>query len=749
MTIGIGKETAFDAERIALLIDNVLAQFPHLDGERFKTRVLRYLSQQEGLEAAAVSETLIRYASDEISAEAPDWTYVAARFYLEKLYREAAENRGYDAAQKYGDFVALLRHLHAEGVYSAHILEAYTVDELYEAASYIVPERDHLFNFPGLLTLAERYLARDKQKRTFELPQERFLVIALYLMQKEDKARRMSLVREAYWALSNLYMTVATPTFANAGKAWGQLSSCFIDVMDDSLRGIYDTNTDVALLSKAGGGIGVYMGKVRARGSAIKGIRGLASGIVPWARQLNNTAISVDQLGQRQGAIAIYLDVWHKDIFDFLDLKLNHGDERLRTHDLFTGVVIPDLFMEKVEAREDWYLFDPHEVKQVMGFALEDYYDEEPGKGSFREKYEQCVQDPRLSKKKVPAIEIMKRIMRSQLETGVPFMMYRDTANRMNPNKHLGMIYASNLCTEILQNNSPTAVTEEYLEDGTIVIKKKPGDFVVCNLSSINLGRAVPAGVLERLIPIQVRMLDNVIDLNTIEVLQAQVTNQKYRAIGLGTFGWHHLLALQKIRWESDEAVEYADRLYEKIAYLTIKASNDLAKEKGAYPAFPGSDWETGKYFDLRGYDSPEWQALKEEVRKHGVRNGYLMAVAPNGTTAIVGGSTASVDPIYRREYVEEKGTYRIMIVAPDLSPETMWYYKSAHEIDQKWTIKQAAARSRHIDQSTSLNLYVRNDIKAKDLLDLHLMAWKSGIKTTYYVRSLSVNVEDCEVCSS
>lgn len=749
MTIGIGKETAFDAERIALLIDNVLAQFPHLDGERFKTRVLRYLSQQEGLEAAAVSETLIRYASDEISAEAPDWTYVAARFYLEKLYREAAENRGYDAAQKYGDFVALLRHLHAEGVYSAHILEAYTVDELYEAASYIVPERDHLFNFPGLLTLAERYLARDKQKRTFELPQERFLVIALYLMQKEDKARRMSLVREAYWALSNLYMTVATPTFANAGKAWGQLSSCFIDVMDDSLRGIYDTNTDVALLSKAGGGIGVYMGKVRARGSAIKGIRGLSSGIVPWARQLNNTAISVDQLGQRQGAIAIYLDVWHKDIFDFLDLKLNHGDERLRTHDLFTGVVIPDLFMEKVEAREDWYLFDPHEVKQVMGFALEDYYDEEPGKGSFREKYEQCVQDPRLSKKKVPAIEIMKRIMRSQLETGVPFMMYRDTANRMNPNKHLGMIYASNLCTEILQNNSLTAVTEEYLEDGTIVIKKKPGDFVVCNLSSINLGRAVPAGVLERLIPIQVRMLDNVIDLNTIEVLQAQVTNQKYRAIGLGTFGWHHLLALQKIRWESDEAVEYADRLYEKIAYLTIKASNDLAKEKGAYPAFPGSDWETGKYFDLRGYDSPEWQALKEEVRKHGVRNGYLMAVAPNGTTAIVGGSTASVDPIYRREYVEEKGTYRIMIVAPDLSPETMWYYKSAHEIDQKWTIKQAAARSRHIDQSTSLNLYVRNDIKAKDLLDLHLMAWKSGIKTTYYVRSLSVNVKDCEVCSS
>src|SRR5690606_7120268 len=233
----------------------------------------------------------------------------------------------------------------------------------------------------------------------------------------------------------------------------------------------------------------------------------------------------------------------------------------LRAHDIFTGVCLPDLFMEKVEQRGDWYLFDPHEVRQVMGYDLADFYDETRGAGSFREKYEECVQENRLNKRKVPAIDIMARIMKSQLETGTPFMFYRDEVNRMNPNKHAGMVYSSNLCTEITQNMSPTEQISEIVDGDEIVVRKKAGDFVVCNLSSINLGKAVPDGVLERLIPIQVRMLDNVIDLNTIDVKQARITNQKYRAIGLGTFGWHHLLALKGIAWESDEAVKFADEL--------------------------------------------------------------------------------------------------------------------------------------------------------------------------------------------
>lgn len=256
--------------------------------------------------------------------------------------------------------------------------------------------------------------------------------------------------------------------------------------------------------------------------------------------------------------------------------------------------------------------------------------------------------------------------------------------------------------------------------------------------------------MLERLISIQVRMLDNVIDLNDIPVLQAQLTNQRYRSVGLGTFGWHHLLALKGIKWESEEAVTYADELYEKIAFFTISASNELAKEKGAYPLFEGSDWSTGKYFDNRHYTNEKWGELRQAVKESGVRNGYLMAVAPNSTTAIIAGTTASIDPIFKKEYSEEKKNYKIPVTAPDLSAKTIWYYKSAYEIDQNWSIKQNAVRQRHVDQSISFNLYVKNTIKAKDLLDIHMNAWKLNLKTTYYTRSTSMlEIEECESCSS
>src|SRR5690625_3292039 len=577
------------------------------------------------------------------------------------------------------------------------------------------------------------------------------MIIAMHLMQDEDESKRIELVLEAYWALSNLYMTVATPTLTNAGKTHGQLSSCFIDTVDDSLQSIYNSNTDIATLSKNGGGIGVYMGKVRARGSSIKGYKGMSSGVVPWIKQLNNTAVSVDQLGTRKGAIAIYLDIWHRDIESFLDLKLNNGDERLRAHDIFTGVCLPDLFMEQVDNRGDWYLFDPHEVRQVMGYSLEDFYDEERGAGTWREKYQECVESDQLTKTKVPAIEIMKRILKSQLESGTPFMFYRDEVNRANSNIQSGLIYCSNLCTEITQNQSPTEFLEEYVEaDQTIVKKYKSGDYVVCNLSSINLGRAVPADVLERLIPIQVRMLDNVIEINTLPIKQTQITNEKYRAIGLGTFGWHHLLALKNIAWESEEAVSYADELYEKIAYLTIKSSMELSKEKESYPLFAGSAWDTGAYFDVRGYEDEKWTALRNDVKAHGMRKGYLMAVSSNSSTAMIAGSTASIDPVFQPFYSEEKKDFRIPTTAPDLDHNTYDIYrKSAYIVDQRWSVRQNAARQKHIDQSLSFNMYVPNTIRASVLLDLHLQAWREGLKTTYYVRSTANEVEECVWCES
>ncbi|KQU14239.1 ribonucleoside-diphosphate reductase subunit alpha [Priestia megaterium] len=731
-------------------IERLKKEFTQLDFSLYEEKVIQTVTVKENMTDEKVANVLILAALERISMEEPDWTYVAADVYLNELYRKAADNRGYDKKEKYGSFYQLIQKLTKIGIYNKQLLKTYTEEEINEIASVIIPERDRLFTYIGLLTLADRYLATSHDKRVYELPQERFLIIAMTLMSQEKKENRTALVKEAYWALSSLYMTVATPTLSNAGKSYGQLSSCFIDTIDDSLRGIYDSNTDLATLSKNGGGIGVYLGHIRSRGSDIKGFKGVSSGTIPWMKQLNNTAVSVDQLGQRQGAIAVYLDVWHKDIFSFLDARLNNGDERQRTHDLFTGVCLPDLFMEKVEAREDWHLFDPHEVRTLMGYSLEDFYDEEEGSGSFRTRYAECVNNEQLSRETVPAIEIFKRIMLSQLETGTPYMFYRDTVNRANQNRHEGIIYCSNLCTEITQNQSTTVVTEEITEDGKIIITKNPGDFVVCNLSSINLARAVTEDVLERLIPIQVRMLDNVIELNDLPVLQAKLTNQKYRAVGLGTFGWNHLLALKKIAWETDEAVAYCDEVYEQIAYLTVQASMNLAKEKGAYPLFKGSDFESGAYFETRKYTSEAWSELRNEVQSNGIRNGYLMAVAPNSSTSIIAGSTASIDPIFRKFYSEEKKNYKIPVTAPDLSPATNWYYKSVYLIDQHWSIKQNAKRQRHIDQSISFNLYVQNDIRAKELLDLHMTAWKEKLKTTYYVRSTSSEViEECESCHS
>ncbi|MCA0986727.1 ribonucleoside-diphosphate reductase subunit alpha [Guptibacillus algicola] len=726
---------------------DILARFPYLNREGFLTKLVNGVSGEESHHD--LERMLVLHALERITAEEPDWTYVAAGFHLQALYRNAIQTRGEEGVYSKGSFYRLLQVLTDQGIYNADLLKFYSEKDIEQLTEILQPERDHLFTYIGLRTLADRYLTKDYENNIVEMPQERFLVIAMTLMMKEQDNKRLDLVKEAYWALSHLYMTVATPTLSNAGKTYGQLSSCFIDTVDDSLRGIYDSNTDVSTVSKNGGGIGAYLGKIRARGSDIKGYKGNSSGVLPWMKQLNNTAVSVDQLGQRQGAVAVYLDVWHRDIIEFLDAKLNNGDERMRTHDLFTGVCLPDVFMEAVENRDEWHLFDPHEVRKVMGFSLEDTYDETPGEGDFRRKYAQCVKRSELSRKTIPAIDIMKRIMKSQLETGTPFMFYRDAVNRANPNKHSGMIYSSNLCTEIMQNMSATTVEEEITKDGKIVITKAPGDYVVCNLSSINLGKAVPEGVLERLISIQVRMLDNVIDCNTIEVPQAQLTNAKYRGIGLGTFGWHHLLTKNKIVWESDEAVHYADELYETINYLAIEASAELAREKGPYSVFKGSDWQTGAYFEQRRYDDEKWLRLKEKVQSNGLRNANLIAVAPNSSTSLIAGSTASIDPIFRKEYSEEKKDYKIPVTAPDLSPETTWYYKSAYHIDQLWSIKQNAARQRHVDQSISFNIYVQNTVKAKDLLKIHMTAWKKGLKTTYYVRSTSVDIEDCESCSS
>lgn len=746
----VGGREKFDWTGLQEMVHQACDRIYPGKGEELCAGAAIYL--REGTTEDGLNELLIRLAVEKTSVEEPDWQYIAGRLFLQKFYREAAAARGY-ASPGYGDFYALAVQLDStldqdgNRVYGKYMLELYTESQFRELGAYIRPERDELVSYIGLRHLADRYLIRGFAGEVLELPQERYMHIAMHLASQEQD--RVTWAKRFYDVLSRQEMTVATPTCKNAATPFPQLSSCFIDTVSDSLQSIYDTNQAFAQVSKYGGGMGIYVGKLRARGASIRGRKGAAAGVIPWVRNYNDTAVAVDQLGARKGAVSIWLDVWHKEIFEFLALKLNNGDDRMRAHDIFPGVCIPDEFMRAVESDGDWHLFCPHEVRTRMGFSLEDCWGAE-----WAERYQRCMSAGdagRLSSTRIKAKEIMKALLRSQFETGGPFLFFRDTVNRLNANKHEGMIYCSNLCTEIAQNQKPTRLIEQT-DDGTVITYRwESGDFVVCNLSSINLGRVHTEADIARVVPLAIRMMDNVIDLNFYPVPQARITNKKYRAIGLGAHGYHQMLAQQSIHWESDEHLRQADRIFEWLNYYAVKTSKELAAEKGSYPLFKGSDWETGEYFRLRGYTDAIWSALAEEVGETGMRNAYLFAVAPTGSTSLLCGTTASIDPVYDRVYNEGKKDQIIPLAAPELSPKTFFYYKPAHQIDQIWSIRAAGVRQRHIDQSQSFNLYIRPDIKGKEFLNLYVQAWKNGLKTVYYVRSRSLEVTEaeCEACQA
>ena len=677
------------------------------------------------------------------------WQYVAARLFLFDLYKEAKISRNYKTFG-YGDFNELVEMLVERGIYTEDFITKYSKAQRKELADYIDPDRDFLFNYEGVKLLADRYLVQGMDGEVLELPQERFMAIAMHLASVEED--KVHYAKAFYDLLSKLKMTVATPTLANAGTTFNQLSSCFISTVSDNLWSIYDVNSKFSKVSKHGGALGIYLGKVRSLGSDIRGFSNASGGVIPWVRLYNDTAVAVDQLGRRKGGASITLDIWHKDLYEFIDLRTNNGDDRRKAHDIFPAISIPDIFMERLINRQDFSLFDPHEVEKLMGFSLEDYYDKDDKHKEFSERYKLCENDSRLAKITVPALDIMKKIMKSAVETGTPFIFFRDTVNRANPNSHAGMIYGSNLCHEIAQNMSETKfVSEEIVSENgksKIVTTVESGDMVTCNLNSINLGN-VAFDELKENVPLQIRMLDNVITLNMFPVSDAEVTSLKYRAIGLGVSGYHHYLAKNAIAWENEKHIEEADRLFEEIAYNAIKASMELAREKGAYAEFEGSKWQTGEYFDERGYVSERWQELKKDVMKYGLRNGYLMAVAPTGSTSNIAGTTAGIDPIFKKFFVEEKKGSFTPKTAPELNDETFWYYKEAHYINQLWSIRACAARQRHIDQAQSFNLYITPDVKAKDILDLYVESFKSGIKTIYYVRNRSLEMDECTSCSS
>lgn len=716
---------------------------------------------KDGMRTKEIQRILIQTAVEKVTIQEPNWDKVAAKLYIYDLYKEAGINRDYSKKSfGYGSFYKLLKMLTDEGLYGDYILKGYKKKEVDELGDYIKPERDYLLTYVGVKTLAERYCVKGYNKEVYELPQEAFMGVAMAIALAEKPEDRVHWAKQFYDVMSLLQMTEATPTMSNARKPFNQLSSCFIGTMDDSLESIFHIVDLFSQVSKYGGGMGIYIGKVRATNSDIRGFKGTSGGVIPWIRIINDTAIACNQLGVRNGAVSVTLDIWHRDIWEFLNLKTNNGDERRKAHDIFPAVSIPDVFMRQLKKETrvrdgKFYLMCPHEIRRVMGWSLEDSFDEAEGEeGEFSKRYWACVDHPDIPKEEVNAIDLLKAIIKSDTETGTPFQFFRDTVNRMNPNKHAGRIYSSNLCMEINQNMSVSGeVTRKTMKDKDgneyVVETRESGDFVVCNLGSLNLGRTNTEETIAQVVPVVVRMLDNVITINNLPVKEAEITNAKYRAIGLGSFGYHHMLAINGVKWESDEHLEMADRIYELVNYHAIKASCELAKEKGSYAYFEGSEWQTGEYFKRRDYTSAEWQALAAEVSANGLRNGYLMAVAPNGSSSQYGGSTQSIDPIYSKFYMDEKKNQVIPIIAPDLNPQTFWLYKEAHKIDQTWSIKACAARQRHIDQSQSFNLYITPETKATEIAQMYILAWTLGVKTLYYTRSRSAEVEECAACSA
>jgi len=710
--------------------------------EKFSSFTKPGMSQKDSIDA------LIKAAVELTTPEAPAWEMISARilsYRSEKKITRLEEELGLKT------FYRKVKYMTEEGLYGDYILQNYSEEEINEAATFIDPERNKLLNYSGLDLLLKRYVIKNYSGKVIERVQEMFLGIALHLAMPE-KEDRLMWVRRIYNLLSKLEVTMATPTLSNSRKPSHQLSSCFIDTVPDSLDGIYRSLDNFSQVSKFGGGMGMYFGKVRATGGNIRGFKGVAGGVIRWMRLVNDTAVAVDQLGMRQGAVAVYLDVWHKDLPEFLQLRTNNGDDRMKAHDIFPAICYPDLFwkMAEEDMNQNWSLFCPNEIMRIKGYCLEDCYGEE-----WERKYLDCVNDQRLSRRVISIKDIVRLVLRSAVETGTPFTFNRDTVNRANPNAHKGMIYCSNLCTEIAQNMAPIETVSKEVEtkdgDTVVVTTTRPGEFVVCNLASLSLGR-LPLEDEEKMkekVATVVRALDNVINLNFYPVPYAQLTNQRYRSIGLGISGYHHALAKRRIKWESEEHLEFMDKVFETINRAAILASSNLAKEKGSYQFFEGSDWQTGTYFDKRGYDSAEWQDVRKTVALQGMRNAYLLAVAPTSSTSIIAGTTAGLDPIMKRFFLEEKKGSMLPRVAPELSDETYWMYKSAYLINQKWSVRASGVRQRHIDQAQSMNLYITNDFTMRQILDLYLLAWKEGVKTIYYVRSKSLEVEECESCSS
>ncbi len=742
------------------------------------------LKFKNNMTSTEIQEELIKTAIDKIDVDSQNWTYVASRLFLYDLYHRVGKSTHGVKGTRYSHLKEYIQNGIKANRLLPNLADGYDLDDL---NNEINEDRDFLFNYLGIKTLYDRYLIKDKDGNPIELPQHMFMGVAMFLAQNEKNKQQCA--KDFYNLISQFKVMLATPTLSNARTTRHQLSSCYIGSSPDNIEGIFDSYKEMGLLSKYGGGIGWDYNNIRSIGSFIDNHKGAAGGTIPFLKITNDIALAVDQLGTRKGAISVYIEPWHRDIESFIDLKKNSGEERRRTHDLFPALWINDLFMQRIKEDSYWTLFDPYEVSD-----LNTLYGEE-----FNKKYIEYENDDSKNKEKIRAKDLWKKILTSYYESGSPFLCFKDNANKANPNNHTGFIRSSNLCTEIFQNTEPNhyKVKIEYengsfdffeeqeevkidSQDGFIIKKankitsldsingkkvflcsktKIDGKTAVCNLASINLSRLNTKEEMERLIPIAVRMLDNVIDLNFYPLRKVKVTNLQTRSIGLGIMGEAQMLAEQGIHFGSNEHFHKMNEIMEIISYNTIKASCELAKEKGSYPEFKGSMWSKGimphdyqnikvdKIIDKTLFDDQyDWKELREDVKK-GIRNGYLMAIAPTSSISILVGTTQTIEPVYKRKWFEENLSGMIPVVAPNLSPSNWKYYETAYDIDQLQLIKAAAIRQKWIDQGQSLNIFI--DIQTasgKYLNDIYMLAWDLGLKSTYYLRSQSPESKNDDV---
>ena len=720
----------------------------------------------EGISEKDLAESMLMTARTMVEKE-PNYSFVTARLLLNNLEKEVCTFLGVgekkDRNKMYKEALMKTIEKGIELDFLNEDLKSFDLDKLGQA---ILEERDFQFTYLGLQTLYDRYFITSDETR-YELPQVFFMRVAMGLALNEENKDERAL--EFYKLLSSFDYMSSTPTLFNSGTKRPQLSSCYLTTVPDDLSGIYGAIRDNALLSKWAGGLGNDWTNVRALGSKIKGTNGKSQGIVPFLKVSNDTAVAVNQGGKRKGAFCAYLECWHLDVEEFLDLRKNTGDDRRRTHDMNTANWIPDLFMKRLEKGEKWTLFSPSDVPE-----LHDIYGKE-----FETKYTEYEKKAETGEikhfKTVEAKDLWRKILSMLFETGHPWVTFKDPCNIRSPQGHVGTVHSSNLCTEITLNTN---------ED----------EIAVCNLGSINLPQHIDEGKinieqLKSSVTTAIRMLDNVIDINYYPVPQAENSNKKHRPIGLGLMGFQDALYKLGISYDSEEAVDFADKSMELISYFAIEASCELAEERGTYETYKGSLWDNGIFpldsinllAEQRGSDfidqntekTLDWDKLKEKMSIHGIRNSNVMAIAPTATIANITGVSQSIEPTYQNLFVKSNLSGEFTVVNPylieELKKEGLWdevmlsdlkyfegslkqinrvpehiknKFKTAFEVEPRFIVEAASRRQKWIDQAQSLNLYIAN-VDGKKLDITYRMAWYKGLKTTYYLRSMGATATE------